>query len=295
MGITVRLILLILFCGLLVGGAERASADAARTCVFVETLAGLPGDLQSIRKGQGNVGVFKKDLTSVSRKIGDSRRATLFTKSELGTMRLLLIAVRKDVQRGGMSSVGDTAGNQVGVPQEVLRDMMVIVTKFGCKLPKYQGDIPLKGVEAGTVDPLTVILTICVVLLIIVGVLKLMRYGQRDERRICRVPARVTIAGSGYPTIIMNISRGGVMVEAPDTGSDYSEVTLELPGISIDARVVWTNSNFAGLVFEKKITPQKVEEILRIRPDTPQNNGGTDRPRNAPALSSSKKIGAATG
>ena len=291
----VRLILLVLFFGLLVGGAERANADAARTCVFVETVAGLPGDLQSIRKGRGNIGVFKKDLASVSRKIGDNRRATLFTKSELGTMRILLNAVRKDVQRNGVSSGADTAGTRAAIPQDVLRDMMVIVTKFGCKLPKYQGDIPLKGVQAGTVDPLTVILTIAVVLMIILGVLKLMRYGQRDERRICRVPARLSIGGSGYSTIIMNISRGGVMVEAPDTGAEYTEVTLELPGFRIESRVVWTNSNFAGLVFEKKITLQKVEEILRIRPDASLADGGTEQSRSATALSTDKNIGAATG
>lgn len=254
------------------GAADPARADMLRTCVFVETLAGLPGELRKVREGRGDLGEFRKNLADSARKLNDRRRVAVFSNFERRAMQTYLDAVREDWHTNGLSTTGRQIPGVTTITAQNRSTVIVIAGKFGCNLPFQKDDVPLTSVDGLTIDPLTLLAALAALLAVIFAIMKLMKYGHRDQRMICRVPAWLGFAGNKYATQIMNISRGGVMVQVPEPDISDAEVTLELASINITSRVVWTNSNFAGLVFEKKISMQMVEEIASQRSATSPKN-----------------------
>ncbi len=247
-------------------GADAARADTSRTCVFVETLAELPGDLRQIRQGKGNVDQFRRNLTTTRYRLSDNRSAVLFSAAELFSMRQFLNAVYFDWTEHGTNATSRQPAETAIVSPQSRRDIANIVARYGCDHSTSSDTAPLKGFDAGTISALVVLGVVAALLAIVFIIVKILKFGQRDQRMICRVPAKLQFGGQSYPTQIMNISRGGVMVQAPESEMGDAPVTLGLPSVQITSRVVWTNSNFAGLVFDKKISPQMVDEIAKIKP-----------------------------
>lgn len=245
--------------------ASSARADGARTCSFVEGLANLPGDLERLRSGGGNQKEFEYRLASTRVRLGDNRRAALFSSAEISAMRTYIDAVNKDFKTHGTDRNSLGFSGRSGISPQTHQAIASIADRFGCDYPPEREAAPLVGFDAGSLNILTVLLSISVLLLTIFAVLKFMRYGQRDKRIICRVPAKLQADGKTHSTQIMNISRGGVMVATPETGIENPQVTLGLPDVAIASKVMWTNSNFAGLAFEKKISLQMVEDISKIK------------------------------
>lgn len=249
--------------------AEQARADMLRTCVFLEDLAGLPGELHMVREGRGDVAEFRKNLSDSARKIGDRRRSAVLTNAERRVLERFLRAIRDDWHRNGLNRLDGQSS--LSVPHRGA--VITIAGRFGCNLPVYEEDGGLSGVETAPINLLTVLVATVALIAAVVSLLRIMRFGRRERRMICRVPAWLRLGDNTYSTQIMNISRGGVMVEAPEPDIADAEVTLGLPSMKINSRVVWTNSNFAGLVFEKRISRKMVKKIARQRQtDTPETD-----------------------
>lgn len=273
---------------LALGAADPARADMLRTCVFVETLAGLPGELRKVREGRGDMGQFRKNLADSARKLKDRRRAAVFSTFERREMQTYLQVVREDWHTNGLNASGRQIPGVTTITTQNRNNVVVIAGKYGCNLPTYMDEVPLTSVDGLKVDLWTVLAGVLAVIGAILAIMKLLKYGQRDQRVICRVPASLGFAGDKYATQIMNISRGGVMVQVPETDISDADVTLELPSVNIHSRVVWTNSNFAGLVFDKKISAQMVDEIANQRSgtksQTPQESAVMSTPMPAKGL-----------
>ena len=286
----------VLFTGL--WAADPARADMLRTCVFVETLAGLPGELRLAREGRGDVAEFRKDLADSLRKVNDRRRAAVFLSAERRVLQKYLSAVRDNWHTYGLKKPGAQMASGTTISAQTRGAIVVISAKYGCNLPLHQDEVPLSGVKAVALDPLTALAAIAALIALILAILKLMRFGHREQRMICRVPAWLRFGENTYATQIMNISRGGVMVEAPESDMNDTEVTLALPSMNIDSRVVWTNSNFMGLVFEKKISAQMVEEIANQRQTAAPKDHKSDAvmpPRTRTKASRSPSVSASLG
>ena len=257
-----RFLIALLFAMLPVAvSAPAARAESAHTCVYVETLAGLPADLNRLRFQDGSSREFQRTLMSLQSRLWSDRHLVIFTTAELFVMKSFLESIDQHWRQFGQNGTLVVTPEVLGISESTQQAIAQIMTKFSCDDPTAQDVAPLKGFESQPVTVVFVLVSILALLAVIFAVMKFTRYGQRDTRVICRVPANLAVDSEKFATQIVNISCGGVMVAAPDADIENATVTLCLPAANIKSRVVWTNSNFAGLAFEKKISMNKVEEI----------------------------------
>lgn len=86
---------------------------------------------------------------------------------------------------------------------------------------------------------------------------------RRSNRSPVLLSAKIEHKGAADFVRLRNLSPEGALIEAhvlPEQGSD---VVFERNGLRVRARVVWTESGFAGVAFER---PLALEEVLRHVP-----------------------------
>lgn len=84
--------------------------------------------------------------------------------------------------------------------------------------------------------------------------------GRRFQRYYCAMEGELTCPDTSRPVTVVEVSRSGAKIASEALPEPGTYVTLEMPDHQIKARVVWSNSNYAGLAFAKLISI-KVEDF----------------------------------
>ncbi|WP_299852013.1 PilZ domain-containing protein [uncultured Roseovarius sp.] len=243
---------------------------------MIETLAGLPMSLASLRANGGNTTAFQMDLRRSLGYLNDRRRTVIFTRSELRTMRIFAGAVREDWKMNGSSSNGRQIPGLTKTSTTIQTQLSAIASKFGCEIPSNGSVSTLWNVKSAPINPLTLLIAVLFSALAVLSIYRLVRQRYQSKRRICNVRAMLHHGDLCVETTILDISRGGAMVESPTEEFPTSDLTLQLTDHDIVSRVVWTNSNFIGLSFDKMLSSRVVDEIAEMSHETDQVNDLTD-------------------
>ena len=239
-----------------------AFATEHGSCEHIESLTGLPGDLQTVRTGGGDPSKFKDKLQRSVRFLGDRTKTAVFTREELRTMRIFLGAVREDWKLNGTSSGGRNIPGLTSTSDTVKKQLVAISVKFGCQPPQTEGEKLKLNLKHGPVSPLALLVMIVVFFGLAVVVYRLVMARQPMTRKLCHIHAVMQYDGISATTVIKDISRGGVMVEVPNETFAPEKVVLVLPDQALPATLAWTNSNFAGLKFDKTQSARMVDAII---------------------------------
>ncbi len=256
----VRFLIVMILLSLTVFSSDRAHADTARSCKFFQTLIGLPELLVSVRSGRADATQFKRELSQTLGILKDPSRMAVFSSDEIRAMRIFSGAVRKDWQLNGSSANGRQVPGLTRTSTTIQSQLIGIGTKFGCKPLKFDGVYSKWFTKESPATTMSLMAIGVIGILSLLGAIRLIR-GPQEKRRICRVPALLRYEPNCTKTTIVNISQGDALVEIPPCDLPTEEMELHLSGCSIEVQVLWVNSNFARLKFDKRISPKLLDEI----------------------------------
>lgn len=258
------------------GIANPAQASRLDSCDIVEGLLALPTDIELVRAGRGDARQFKRNLAQSLSVLKDRRRVAVFSKAEIRTLRIFAGAVREDWKLNGTSANGRQIPGLTRTSKTIQSQLSAIVEKFGCIPHGSNAGSSLWSTGSAPIKPFTLLFVVVGMVLVLLGAYWLVRSRYSAQRKICRLPALIRYDGICTATTMLDISRGGTMIEAPAEAFPTNEVTLHLPGLSIPSRVAWTNKNFAGLKFVKNLSARRVDSIANLKLDSDQPVDLTD-------------------
>lgn len=94
-----------------------------------------------------------------------------------------------------------------------------------------------------------------------VGLLRFFR--RQNVRHLCSIPLHIVYGEECTVTRIIDISRGGIRVEATAEKNVENEwVDLNFGGIRIEGKIVWRNQFFAGAKFRNKLSMEALARVL---------------------------------
>ena len=259
--ITIGLILSVTFSA----GQGRASSSS---CDLIETLVNLPVDLASLRANGGSATAFQMELRRTFGQLSDRRQTSVFSRQELRAMRIFAGAIREDWKLNGRSPNGRQIPGLTKTSATIQTQLIEVVGKFGCDVPGAGSPSSLWQIGDPPISPLVLLLGVSSTVLLVLGVYRVIRKRYQSTRRICNLPARLFEGENCFATTVLDISRGGAMVENPVEDFSAPSLTLHLAGHEIGARVAWANGNFIGLNFEKMLPARVVDEIVDMAPST---------------------------
>ena len=242
-------------------GAGPARAGPADSCDLIVSLVGLPVDLQLVRADRVNAAEFKRKLLKSLNALGNRDRTHVFSREELRAMRIFAGTVREDWKMNGATPGGRQIPGLTRTSQTIQDRLEAIMAKFGCQMPNASPGSHLWAVDEAPISPLSLLLTVGGFVLGALGIYRLVWRRYQVTRRLCHVPAQLRFEGTTAATHIMDISRGGAMIETAADAPAGDSVILEVAGHDIAGRVAWTNSNFTGLKFDRMLPPRVVDDI----------------------------------
>lgn len=86
---------------------------------------------------------------------------------------------------------------------------------------------------------------------------------RRSTRHPCRMSCSLETSGDSQTGIAVDISRTGAKLRLTRNLLPQSHCTFEAGGLRLGARVVWSNTHFAGIVFSSPMDPHAFETLLR--------------------------------
>ncbi|MFD1158920.1 PilZ domain-containing protein [Roseovarius aestuarii] len=253
-----NLSLLIIFCPV------RASAEQVRTCNFVERLIDLPNQLEAARRGGGDAARFKRSLASALEFLKTPSETVVFTDSEIRTLRIFSGTIRKDWKLNGLSLDGRQIAGLTHTTATIQRELADIVGKFGCKPPNPSGTPPLWNTGDADTDTMSYLAVSALLLILSLGIIRMV-WRRDDKRLVCSIPALLRYESLCTISTIVNISRSGAMVEVPAETFTTNRLGVHVSAFSTSARIVWSNSNFAGLKFDKEIPSKVFDNIVSAK------------------------------
>lgn len=132
---------------------------------------------------------------------------------------------------------------------------------------RSQSPDPLKPAAAQREHwPITEILfLLALLLLLLLIVLRNPEQNRRSVRHFCHLPAVMRNSSRCTKTHIVDISEGGMRVEAPQEGVLREEVKLFFCGHVSRGRIVWRNKYFAGIQLDKAISDRMIHEVVAAK------------------------------
>ncbi len=88
-------------------------------------------------------------------------------------------------------------------------------------------------------------------------------HNRRSNRSPVLLSAKIERAGTADFVRLRNLSAEGALIEAHELPEQGSNIIFERNGLRVNARIVWSESGFAGVAFER---PLAREELLRHVP-----------------------------
>ncbi|WP_298256312.1 PilZ domain-containing protein [uncultured Litoreibacter sp.] len=83
-----------------------------------------------------------------------------------------------------------------------------------------------------------------------------------DLRHSCRIPVQVMCLNQCKLTHMADLGRQGCKIDVITIGEPGMHVELTFCGISVPAEIIWRNSQFAGLEFERRLSVQMLKNAL---------------------------------
>ncbi|MCK0143830.1 hypothetical protein [Aliiroseovarius sp. F20344] len=87
-------------------------------------------------------------------------------------------------------------------------------------------------------------------------------FAERAARLVCRTPLLLVQNGNCSMSNILDINRSGMKVEAAPEHVERNHVELYFCGHKTSGQVRWKNSYFAGIQFNRKISPQVLKDVV---------------------------------
>lgn len=257
-----------------------ARASSARSCDLIKTLVALPVDLEKVRHGRLNAVEFQRNLAATLKAFGNPTRTDVFSREELRAMRIFAGTVRKDWKLNGTSPNGRQIPGLTKTSATIDNQLAAIVTKFGCEERNAASGTGLWATGDAAISPLSLLLSVFSLVFAALGIYRLVWLRYQVRRRLCHVPAQLHHENTAALTDIVDISRNGAKIKAVEELLVNNVVTLEVAGHSVGARVVWLNSNFIGLQFDRMLPQSAVDEIADAEAvsasEGPENAVSTD-------------------
>ena len=249
--------ILVLACGLL--GVAQARADTRDTCQLLNMVRDLPKGLHDLRDGDGDGGAFRRRLLASERALRSQQRVAVFTTRELRSLRAFSADMRLRA-RDALAEQPPGAGAHVA--RVSLTRVNEIALKYGCA-HQLSPDSEV-GAKLGLPSPPVGILAAILLGLglLCAGAYRTLRRQGRCRRKICRTTALLKYGENCTVTHVLDVSRRGAMLEAPEADLPKEGLTLYLAGHCIPARIAWSNHLFAGLAFDSPISAETEADIL---------------------------------
>lgn len=132
---------------------------------------------------------------------------------------------------------------------------------------RSQSPVPLKpAATQGEHWPITGNLFLLALLLLsLLIVLRNPEQNRRSVRHFCHIPAVMRNSSRCTKTHIVDISEGGMRVEAPQQWDMREEVKLLFCGYVSRGRIVWRNKFFAGIQLDEAISDGMIHEVVAAK------------------------------
>ncbi|WP_146183995.1 hypothetical protein [Aliiroseovarius pelagivivens] len=95
----------------------------------------------------------------------------------------------------------------------------------------------------------------------------------RGKREVCNTPVLVSINDRCTMTRIVDINRNGMKIEAASIHEQDDWVDLYFCGHNCRGKIKWKNEYFAGVRFQKRISPTAVTDILEKSQSSLEESG----------------------
>lgn len=156
-----------------------------------------------------------------------------------------------------LNRVGDAFGcEQAGVSfNDTDSQMSVLASETSGNVLSRLSGLPAYSIHS-------FLFTAVFVLLFLVAVFRL-NQGRRDVRKICHTSLLMVYGDQCTVTHIVDMSRGGMKVEAAKKDMNRTWVDLYFCGHRVQGKIIWRNAYFAGIRFKTKVSLQIVEDVLQ--------------------------------
>jgi len=98
--------------------------------------------------------------------------------------------------------------------------------------------------------------------LVLLTLLRRSQEQRRSVRHICHTPTIMQSRNRCTKTYIVDISDGGMRIEAPAEGNEGDDIDLFFCGRRLRGRIMWRNTYFAGVQLGKSIDERLVHEVV---------------------------------
>ena len=256
-----RLVFPSMFLVVIMLNAVPVWAKPADTCGFIDTLVGLRDELSFVRAGRGDELEFRQNLAKTRRALKTRNQIAVFSQAELRAMQIYVGAVKEDWKLNGTSSNGRQIPGLTTTTTTIQNQLSAITAKFGCLNANASNGNRMWNIGSNPVTSFVLLLALAALMAVSLGVYWLVLQRYQVKRRICHVPVRLVFGDTCLHTHILDISSGGAMVAIPTEDFSVTQLTLCMDEFELGARVAWRNSNFAGLMFDKRLSAYDVDQI----------------------------------
>lgn len=238
----------------LVQSRSRAAQSIENPVAAIDSLTRLSADLR------GNLVIFPNpELIRIDR--------SLFTAT-----RSLRRAA--DPDHAAYSTLGALTFSTL---TQNLADLRLIETTFGCQPSRPEGvlaDLQTGARPSPLIERLWSVITdqssavlvylgiALVMALLAVAAFFRRKFNRESVRQMCRIPLHIVYGTQCTVTVILDISLGGMKIEAPaaDAGRDWAQ--FHFAGQKLEGRIVWRNLYYAGIEFRDRLNAQTLAAIL---------------------------------
>jgi hypothetical protein len=252
-----------------------AQSDDRLACTVQEQLFGLMSDagsfLSYIETGSPASAPAKMEKTLTKFTTGDLRKKLQASglESAVNQTFSLLSKQRKileKLQNEGVSAAQELAldlraRNQLAT----FRKQIVALPCDGTERNSRRGSTNLSQSETLPIGEISVIATVA--LLVLAAIFTLLdRREKIKKRRWKRFPCRlecVTRCGDGFHLAqVVDLSQVGAKLQIDCSCQPGDRLEIGLDGNSYAAKIIWQNSNFAGVVFRRRISVAQLRKLL---------------------------------
>ena len=95
---------------------------------------------------------------------------------------------------------------------------------------------------------------------------------RRSNRSPVLLSAKLSLGGEELPVVLRNLSSEGALVEGAHLPVEGSATVFKRNELNVAGRVVWVESRFAGIAFDRKLEPNELlRQVPRPRQKFDQN------------------------
>ncbi|WP_417525401.1 PilZ domain-containing protein [Marinovum sp.] len=179
----------------------------------------------------------------------------------------------------GGTTRGSTRAEQVRALTASTAQLLAAVTRIDCASRNAQqaraaalDGSKTAGASGGNGMRLSIDWSVMLALLLGVGVLAGLLLAERwtrfrkrnDQRFVCDIPCQVTQKGATRDSRIVDISAAGAKLQIGLEGNS-EQVDIKAAGFETAGRVVWANSHYCGVIFDRPLSQGVLQEAVAGR------------------------------